>query len=62
MARERFNDINTDGYTVEQLREANRRYEERVAKLSDEEMPDKSIRDWIAEQVLTEIDAELDAA
>lgn len=52
---------NTEGYSAKQLAELNRRYDERIATLTDDERAEKSLTDHIAEQIRVDFDIEIAA-
>lgn len=54
----RFTRDNTDGYSASDLAELNRRFKAAIAKYHDEDQEDKSVRDMIAERVLSDFDTE----
>jgi hypothetical protein len=55
-----FREDNTEGYSKAQLDELNRRYDLAIADEpeTDDEVAEKSLRDYVAEKILAQFDAE----
>lgn len=58
MTTDRFRPDNTEGYSLAQLAELNRRYKLRLAILARQMDLDNSMEDWTAEIVQSEYDTE----